>query len=107
MPGLLCEDRPTFFSSVFFFTFGFFTVFFFSSFFFFFSVTVVRFELFSPSSVRTSVCVCVFVRINVEGLALVALSAVPSPQREEAGESSSVQEIGQHASLCCCPWAGE
>lgn len=84
-----------------------FSLFFFFFFFLFFSVTVVRFELFSPSSVRTSVCVCVFVRINVEGLALVALSAVPSPQREEAGESSSVQEIGQHASLCCCPWAGE
>ncbi|TWW74322.1 Vacuole membrane protein 1 [Takifugu flavidus] len=25
---------------------------------------------------------------------------------EEAGKSDSVQDIGQHASLCCCPWAG-
>lgn len=56
-----------------------------------------------------SVCmfVCVFVGMSSEGIALVALAVFLSSRREEAGETDTVQEIGQHASLCCCPWAGE
>lgn len=58
-------------------------------------------------SVLCSVCLFMCGEVvSGKGIALVALSAFLS-QREEAGESDTVQDIRQHASLCCCPWAGE
>lgn len=90
--------------------FSLFTFFFcFAVFFLFVYVFFFSFSFSVAVRVLSAVCVCVsvFVGMSSGGIALVALSVFLSPRREEAGETDTVQEIGQHASLCCCPWAGE
>lgn len=81
---------------------------------------VLIFKIFSlfPSAVFwgfyfifTAVVVCFSVCVCVWGWAMKGshslLSVFLSSRREEAGEADTVQETGQRASLCCCPWAGE